>query len=126
MLRSIYVEYSPTLGGVEHLMNATPYYAKCKKLQAELDDLKATFASWRAEKEAANKQKEVWEGVLRKVQTASHDGGPPHPPPPQIRHPAPPDPPATGAEGVERRGEGRARAGAQLFGAIRRNYCAIL
>ena len=118
MLRSIYVEYSPTLGGVEHLMNATPYYAKCKQLQAELDDLKATFASWRAEKEAANKQKEVWEGVLRKVQTASHDGGPPHPPPPQIRHPAPPAPPAppaTGAEGVERRGEGGARAGAQLW-----------
>ena len=105
MLRSIYVEYSPTLGGVEHLMNATPYYAKCKQLQAELDDLKATFASWRAEKEAANKQKEVWEGVLRKVQTASHDGGPPHPPPPQIRHPAPPAPPAppaTGAGGVAR------------------------
>ncbi len=104
MLRSIYVEYSPTLGGVEHLMNATPYYAKCKQLQAELDDLKATFASWRAEKEAANKQKEVWEGVLRKVQTASHDGGPP---PPQIRHPAPPAPPATGAGGSG--ADGRAR-----------------
>ena len=75
LLRAVYVEYTPApegaSGGLDLHLSRTPYFARCAELQAQLEELQATFKLYKEQQDENTRQRLAWDKLIHRIERAS-------------------------------------------------------